>query len=102
MPAIIHVNDVGTVFEATVEDENGTVLAIGLATTKEMVFQRPDGTTVTKTAALSTDGSDGKMRYIAVSGDLNMAGAWKVQGHVVLNGDWRTDTHHFRVYENLA
>ena len=101
-----HVNDIGTTFRVTVYDATSTggsaIANISAASTKQMIFSRPDGTTFTKTAVFTTDGSDGDIEYVSVDGDLNIAGTWHLQAYVVtLVGEWRTDVGHFRVYDNL-
>lgn len=103
MPAEIHVGDVGTEFIATIRDELGGLVDPSLASTRQMRFKKPDGTIVTKPAALVTDGSDGKMKYISVTNDLDTAGSWQVQGYVEIgSGKWSSDVHRFRVYANLS
>lgn len=102
MAAEIHVDDVGTIFRVTVTDEDGAALDISAATLKQIVFEKPDETTTTKTASLDTDGTDGIMRYTTVSGDLDQAGRWKIQGVVGLpSGQWHTNVDTFKVKENL-
>ena len=101
-----HVNDIGTIFRVTVfaatSTGTSTVADISTASTKQIVFSRPDGTTLTKTAVFTTDGEDGDIQYLSVDGDLNMAGTWHLQVYIVTPaGEWRTDVGHFRVYENL-
>ena len=101
-----HVNDIGTIFRVTVYDATSTggsaIANISAASTKQMIFSRSDGTTFTKTAVFTTDGSDGDIEYVSVDGDLNMAGTWHLQAYVVTPaGNWRTDVGHFRVYDNL-
>lgn len=101
-----HVNDIGTTFRVTVYDATSTggsaIANISAASTKQMIFSRSDGTTFTKTAVFTTDGSDGDIEYVSVDGDLNMAGTWHLQAYVVTPaGNWRTDVGHFRVYDNL-
>ena len=101
-----HVNDIGTIFRVTVYDmtsTGGTTVAdISTATTKQFTFKRPDGTTFTKTAVFTTDGTDGDIQYLSVDGDLNVSGTWHLQAYVVTPaGNWKTDVGHFRVYENL-
>lgn len=97
-----YVNDVGTVFEATIMDA-GAVVNIAAATTLQLWFRRPDGRVLKKTAVLSTNGTDGKMRYTTVANDLTQAGNWNWQPYVVLG----TTTVHgniqaFMVNGNLA
>ena len=81
------VNDIGTTFQVTVYDStstgDSTVADISTATTKQMIFSKPDGTTLTKTAVFGTDGSNGVVEYVSVDGDLNMAGTW----HLQVNGE---------------
>ena len=101
-----HVNDIGTIFRVTVYDTTSTggseIADISGATTKQFTFKRPDGTTFTKTAVFTTDGSDGDIQYLSVDGDLDIAGTWHLQAYVVSSaGTWNTEVGHFKVYENL-
>lgn len=82
--AEIHQLDIGTIFEVTLLDTNKAVFDISSATTLELRFKKPDpnAAIVVKTASLSTDGTDGKMRYVTIADDLDMAGDWKLQGYV--------------------
>jgi hypothetical protein len=97
----IHVNDIGTDFRVTIVDNN-TAVDISSATSKTITFQKPNGVSVEKTATFVTDGSDGKIRYITVDGDLDDGGTWKIQGKVVTPaGSWNTDVESFRVYDNV-
>lgn len=103
MSVEIRKDDIGTVFEFTIKDQDNQVLDISGATKLEMVFLKPDRqTTVTKTAVFTTDGTDGKMRYTAETGFLDTVGDWQRQGYVVLvGGEWRTSIRSFRVLSNL-
>ena len=102
-----HVSDYGTIIRVTVYDTTSTggssVANISDASTKEFTFRRPDGTTFTKTAVFTSDGSDGQLQYTIGSDDLNMAGTWGLQAYVVTSGGFshRTDVGNFRVFENL-
>lgn len=99
----IHVGDVGTVFEITVK-EGGVVPpgGISLATTKEFVFVKPSQAKVTKTAVFKTNGTDGKLVYSTITNDLDEAGVWALQAHVVEPGkDHMTEITKFRVFANL-
>lgn len=98
----VHKSDIGTVFVVTVKD-GGSALDISGATTKEIFFQVPDGTTLTKTAAFTTDGTNGKIQYTTISGDLSVTGQWKLQAHVInASGEWRSDLSPFTVHENIV
>ena len=97
----VHEGDIGTIFEVTVQDGDSAVDISG-ATTKQIIFEKPDGSTVTKDAAFVSDGSDGKIKHTIVSGDLDMAGRWQIQAYVVLvAGSWKSDLGSFMVYPNL-
>lgn len=102
MPAQIHVGDIGTAFRVTVYDENDDVVNISGATTKALLFTKPTNVTVTQDASLVSNGVSGVMQYTSVSGDLDIAGIWKIQGHIIVNSyDLYTDISSFRVYDNL-
>lgn len=102
MAGEIHVGDVGTEFIATLKNPEGDVIPLGGATGLKMFFERPDATVVEKTAVLYTDGTDGKIKYVAIAGDLNADGSWRVQGKVTI-GAWtgRSDIYAFVVRANL-
>lgn len=97
----IHINDIGTKFEVTIKD-NELIVDISDATTKEIIFKKPDDSVLTKPASFTTDGIDGKMEYSVVSGDLNVSGLWKLQVRIVTpSGEWKTDITDFPVVDNL-
>ncbi len=98
----VHVGDIGTVFEATITDA-GVVVDVSGASTKDLNFLKPDGTTtLNKTASFTTDGVDGKIRYTTIAGDLTPAGTWQIQAHVILGGgDWKSDIIEFNVFANI-
>lgn len=79
-------NGIGIKFLATIV-EDGALKPLQSATVKKMLFKKPSGATLEKTAEFETDGSDGKIYYITVAGDLDESGArWEVQGYVVYSG----------------
>ncbi len=99
--AEVHLNDIGTLFRLELTDGDIAVDISG-ATTKQIKLKKPDGTVLTKAAVFSTDGTDGKMFYQTISGDIDETGEWLIQGYVVLGtGTWNTSVHAFRVFENL-
>ena len=98
----IHIGDTGTQFRVTVHDCNSVAVDISDATAKTIIFKKPDGSTLTKPASFITDGSDGLIKYTAVSGDLDAIGAWKIQAHVVTpSGEWSSSFDTFKVLRNL-
>lgn len=97
----IHVGDIGTVFEVTIKD-GSSVVDISSATALQIIFKKPDDSSLTKIAIFSSDGTDGKMKYTSVANDLNISGSWRLQGRVVMPvGEWRSTTGNFGVYKNL-
>ncbi len=96
--AYIYKNDIGTLIEATII-EKGAILNIGTATTKQFLFKKPSGAILTKVAAFSSDGTDGKLKYLTISGDLDETGTWVLQGRVVMpTGSWSTQETEFYVH----
>ncbi len=81
--ADIHFGDIGTIFRATLTDSStGSAIDVSSASTKSIIFRKPNDTVETKTASFTTDGTDGKIEYATVSGDLDAIGTWSVQGLV--------------------
>jgi hypothetical protein len=98
----IHVGDVGTVFELTLQ-EDGVAVNISTATLKQFIYTKPSGTATTKTASFTTDGSNGKLRYVSLANDLDTAGVWQLQAYVELpTGKWHSTVIQFVVEPNLA
>ena len=98
----VHVGDIGTVFQVTVKDETGTVVNINSMSTKKIYLTKPNGDKLTKDAVNVTDGTDGKMKYTAVTSDIDKPGTWSIQGYVSgTTGTWFTDISEFEVYPNL-
>lgn len=96
----IHVGDIGTQFIITVTDN--TAVDISTATTKQFIFKKPDGTKLTVSASFYSDGTDGKLTYTTVDGDIDIAGTWKLQTLVVISdGTFYSDVTTFKVYSNL-
>jgi len=101
MASEIHVNDVGTKFLATIKD-NDVVVDVSSATSITMIFKKPDDEIMQKTGTLESDGTDGKVYYSTIVGDLDEAGLYKLQAKVVLaTGTYYTDIYSFKVHCNL-
>lgn len=104
MAAKHHIGDLGTVFECTIKNQDAAVVDVSAATTLQIVFQKPTGIGVAKTAVFVTTGTDGKIKYTTtVASDLDTAGHWRLQGRVTLSAtqEWRSDIHEFEVEANL-
>lgn len=98
----IRVEDVGTMFLITLKDGNNVVDLSG-ATVKQIIFHKPDSSLLTKTATLYTDGTDGKIYYTTLDGDLDQEGLWKIQAYVqfTVAAKFHSDIGTFQVYSNL-
>ena len=94
--------DYGTEIYITVKNLNGAVIDISSATQKDFIFKKYDGTTVTKEATFSTDGTDGILKYTVESGLLDTIGLWNLQVHIVMpTGEWYSSIINFDVKNNL-
>ena len=93
---MIYLGDIGTVIEVTVE-EDGTAVDISAATSKQILFQH-DETYNKVDADFTTDGTDGKIQYTLVDGDIDAAGRWLVQACITTAaGTWYTGITSFDV-----
>lgn len=98
----IHVGDVGTTFVLIVSD-NGSPVDISGATLLEIYLRPVGGNNIQKTAVITTDGYDGKMQYVTIAGDLDIAGLWEIQGRVQFGSNtWKTTVKQFHVYSNIG
>lgn len=99
---VVHVGDVGTVFEVTVL-EDGVPLDVSTATDKALLFRSPSGALAVQAAAFTTTGADGKIEYQTLSGDIDEVGTWRVQGRIVIpQGTFYTDVGYFTAKTTLA
>jgi hypothetical protein len=97
----VHLNDVGTVFELTIK-EGSTIVDVSTTTAKQIKFLKPSGEVLTKTASFTTDGTDGKIKYASIAGDLDEVGPWEIQAVVTFaSGEWNSNTSQFDVYRNI-
>lgn len=102
--AEIHNGDIGTRFLVTIKKEDGTVKDISSYTTKQFIFKKPvSGDLLTVTASFYTDGTDGKLYYDTVSGNLNEEGVWKLQVYIHdgVSNYRKSNVGTFRVFPNL-
>lgn len=99
----VHVGDTKTRFQLTIKDENNNIVSMADATLKELILYKPNGTRVVKPLSLFTDGTDGILYYDVAEGDLDIAGLWRYQAHIVLpSGEKHTSILSVRVLENLV
>lgn len=98
----IHVGDVGTTIVVTVKDGSSVVDMSG-ATGKFLYLKPTNGTLLTKTASFYTDGSDGKIKYTTIAGDMSIPGPWELQAYVQFGSNsWKSDVKKFTVYPNIG
>lgn len=75
---------------------------ISAATVKQLIFRKPDGTTVTKTADFTTNGEDGALEWETQAGDVEPWGTYMVQPNVAIPGfAGRGQRVRFEVLKNL-
>ncbi len=105
----LQLNDVGTTFVLTVKEQDPddpcTLVAVDIsaATGMAVKFEKPDGTAISRTGTLNTDGLDGKMKYTTIAGDIDQAGRWKVQAAAVIGGwNGRSEVVAFQVRTNIT
>jgi hypothetical protein len=79
-------NDEGTAIQATVLDCGQVPPGFASATVKTIKWKKPSGAVESRTASFVTDGSDGKIRYLTVAGDLDEIGTWEYQAYIELAG----------------
>lgn len=63
--------------------ERSTAVDISDATTLNICLRAPSQADKTKTATFLTDGTDGKIYYDLVTGDLDEIGGWKISAQVI-------------------
>ena len=101
----LHYNDTGTIILTTIKDcVSGTSspLDISAAVSTFLVLKSPSGTSYNKVAVFKTDGTDGKVQYTTVDGDLNEVGTWRIQAIInFATSSFRSNVKTFKVYENI-
>lgn len=82
-----HVGDIGVAFVFTFYEKDGiTPVDLTAATTVEAKVEKRGGAGTTWTLTV-TDAPNGEAQYVtSTAGDLDIAGVWTVQGHVVVSG----------------
>lgn len=102
MSCEIHVGNI-TQFEITVAKCSGEAEDLSTATTIDFLFQKPDGSVVTKAGSFLTDGADGVVVYRTSITDLDQSGSWKYQVHLIYtDNEQYTDITKFKVISNLV
>jgi len=99
-------DDIGTIFKLTVEESiNGAdvVVDVSSQTALTFFFKKPDNTVISRTPVFTTDGTDGKIQYVILIGELDQLGTWQLQAEVTItSGTFRTEVVAFDVLEKVA
>jgi hypothetical protein len=99
--ASVHYGDVGTVFQLVLT-RDGAVFDISTASVKQLKFRFNDNQLKVKTASFTTNGTDGKLQYTTIAGDLDCLGSLSIQAYVeVSGGKWSSDAVGTEVAANL-
>lgn len=103
--APIFVDDEGTIFRITIQECISDVLTpvdVSSQTAMSFIFKKPDASTLTVTPVYTTDGIDGRIQYITLTGDIDLSGVWCLQAEVTLpTGIFRTSIIKFDVEDKL-
>jgi len=93
-----------TTFIVRFVDTDGSNVDISSYTTLQILLAPANGSTTTFTAAFTTDGTDGRIQYQTVTGNIpsTASGLWKISGVVTRVGQ-QLSTHQggFDVFESL-
>jgi len=100
----LHLGDVGVSLVLTMTDQAGIPFDVSAATVKKIIIENPAGTGVEKTAVFVTDGTDGKLKYVTIAGDISASGDWRIQARVEFTGGniFHSAILLFHVFENIA
>ena len=97
----IQVDDFGWVGKLTLK-QDGSAVDISSYTTKKFILRNPVGATVEKTAIFDSDGTDGVLKYTILTGEIAVAGNWKVEARIAKTGaEITSNPHAFSVAERL-
>lgn len=80
-------DDIGTSFRLTIRNQvTNAIINLSTMSSATFTFEKPDNSTIERTADLYTDGTDGILEYITIAGDLDQAGRWRVQPTYSMGG----------------
>jgi hypothetical protein len=77
---------IGAIIELTIQQKGSIINISSASATKQIILKKPDNTKLTKTASFTTDGTDGKLQYITIAGDIDQIGDWQAQAYIVMVG----------------
>lgn len=100
---MVQLGDVGVDIIVQFLDSDCDPKDISSFTTLSICFEKTDGTTVSKTATFTTDGTDGKIQYLTETGVIDQTGTWRLQGVISKVGaEWRTPIDNLTVGPALS
>ena len=98
----IRKDNIGIQFVVNVKDGDDPE-DISAYTTRQIIIRKPNGSILTKTATLSTDGTDGACYCVSEDGDLDLVGVYRLQIRLSTSSvDYTTNIGSFRVSTNLT
>jgi len=95
----IRVGDIGTQFLFTVRNSSdSSLINISNYSNRTVTFIKPNGDQITVSGTLYTDGTDGKLFYNSVSGNIDQIGFWRARVTLSSSGNlFNTDYYRFTV-----
>lgn len=102
--ADVRKGDVGVLFRNTIKDQNDTIVDISGATYMRLNFKKPlSSVLLSVTPVFSSGGTDGRIQYASVSGDLDEVGVYEMQAYIEIgSGNYHSDIKRFRVERVLG
>jgi hypothetical protein len=99
----LQVGVVGAVIEVELQENCVSAFPADTSTVKEITVKKPDGTTFTRAAAFTNDGTDGKVHILSEAGDLDISGTYHIQVNITIPG-WAgpSEIGSFIVTDNLV
>lgn len=83
--AEVQIDSYGWNLDLRVVDEQESAIDISAGTTLEYMAKKPGGNgPITMAASFVTDGTDGQLRHVVTSGEIDTIGIWQIQTHVVM------------------
>lgn len=98
MATRFRVGHTGAIIRRTIQDtDTGAAVDVSTAGTRYLKIEKPDGVVLTKTAAFTTDGTDGQLQYTTIEGDLDQQGDYRCQFYVEFASNQHFYTDMFRL-----
>lgn len=88
----LYAGDFGAPIEVQFIGVDQLPVPIGSATVRQITLRATDNNTYRRAASFTTDGSDGKIRWLVEPGFFKQLGVWQVQGYVELPGQTLTSS----------